>query len=683
MPGSWSRVKVWSSGEILTAADLNAEFNNVITNDVPTASDDYMASNVQAQLQTDPYPSSVLSLATSLASELERYRYQIAQITGNTYWYEDPPTDLRTVSESQSLGLAVGLEFEGPLGGASSTTDVFAKIINQGAIINALSWSTADLTINEMSSTQKKFGSYSLALGGISILGFPGYYNNPVKGTLSAWFRNLASGDYIAYNPLTGTELYLDSSGFLTFKQTEKTAASESAKNATTVAGSVSRAGDTTFRHVAAKWRLNDENGAGTDLLELEYGASDEGTQVGSDNIDINPGRGGIWFIGNKRNDPTWDHSYAVNGLPTAHSDAWTKTGAFTATVSNGVLTMNATGATGQQTYSKTNNIDLDGMTIDWKMKVNSVSAREALAEDRLVMVVNDDSKNRGVTIAFDTNSISISNLGSGLSDRANVIELNVDTTSYHRYRLTSVASGSDITCKFYIDGVIQVSWTNTLAASVAGDVISLGGYDGGTYSYSIAVEDFRYESNGSTVYPPVAPSSQGHIDSFGIVSNVVSDAVISRLQTSKVSDVFGRLPSYGITLPYNIIPSRDAAAHSTTSTTFTTLSTMQYFVPGDGITPVRADGLFTISGANNTNIQIGIDVNGDLTGSDSYAYGVAHHLTAAADKFISVSPFRTCILPVQLNTISVKWRVSANNANLEEINSVFELSIPKQVVLP
>ena len=46
MPGNYSRVKVWSSGEILTAADLNAEFNNEINNAIPSSID---APQVEAQ----------------------------------------------------------------------------------------------------------------------------------------------------------------------------------------------------------------------------------------------------------------------------------------------------------------------------------------------------------------------------------------------------------------------------------------------------------------------------------------------------------------------------------------------------------------------------------------------------------------------------------------------------------
>lgn len=88
--GTYSRIKTWNSGETLTASDLNAEFNNILTNSTPAGIDDYSASATEMRTTTDPYPASAESLATSLQGELERIRYVIAQLSGKTYWYQDP-----------------------------------------------------------------------------------------------------------------------------------------------------------------------------------------------------------------------------------------------------------------------------------------------------------------------------------------------------------------------------------------------------------------------------------------------------------------------------------------------------------------------------------------------------------------------------------------------------------------
>src|SRR3990172_6240395 len=97
MPGLYSRIKNWVSGEILTHTDLNAEFDNVINNFVPQQEDDYSTNIAQMQTNTDPYPGSVESLPTSMAGELERLRYLIKQITGEAQWYIDPDTTIASI----------------------------------------------------------------------------------------------------------------------------------------------------------------------------------------------------------------------------------------------------------------------------------------------------------------------------------------------------------------------------------------------------------------------------------------------------------------------------------------------------------------------------------------------------------------------------------------------------------
>ncbi len=81
-----------STGTVLTDTIYNADHNNHITNMIPSVIDDYSANATTMRATTDPYPGAVVSLSTTLAGELERIRYVIEQITGETYWYQDPPT---------------------------------------------------------------------------------------------------------------------------------------------------------------------------------------------------------------------------------------------------------------------------------------------------------------------------------------------------------------------------------------------------------------------------------------------------------------------------------------------------------------------------------------------------------------------------------------------------------------
>jgi hypothetical protein len=103
MGATFSRIKTWVA-EILTHTNLNTEFDNILNNLTPAGIDDLSVSNAAMQGTTDPYPGAVISLATSLAGELQRLRYVIAAITGKTYWYEDPDTTLSLLKDIFTYG---------------------------------------------------------------------------------------------------------------------------------------------------------------------------------------------------------------------------------------------------------------------------------------------------------------------------------------------------------------------------------------------------------------------------------------------------------------------------------------------------------------------------------------------------------------------------------------------------
>lgn len=80
-----------ADGLVLTALIYNADHQNHINNGVPAQLDDYSANVVEMQMTTDPGESvGAPSQATSLAGELERLRYKVAQLTGQLYWYQGP-----------------------------------------------------------------------------------------------------------------------------------------------------------------------------------------------------------------------------------------------------------------------------------------------------------------------------------------------------------------------------------------------------------------------------------------------------------------------------------------------------------------------------------------------------------------------------------------------------------------
>jgi hypothetical protein len=94
MGATFSRITNWITGQTLTASALNAEIDNILNNLIPSGIDDESSTTTAMRATTDPYPASTESLATSLQGELQRIRYVIAQITGETYWYIDPDSTI-------------------------------------------------------------------------------------------------------------------------------------------------------------------------------------------------------------------------------------------------------------------------------------------------------------------------------------------------------------------------------------------------------------------------------------------------------------------------------------------------------------------------------------------------------------------------------------------------------------
>jgi hypothetical protein len=93
-----SRVKTWVSGDVLTAADLNAEFDNTITGLDPVYIEDESDTKTIMRTQSDPFPTATPSLPTTLQGEIYRIRYQLANILGETYWYMDPDMSIAALA---------------------------------------------------------------------------------------------------------------------------------------------------------------------------------------------------------------------------------------------------------------------------------------------------------------------------------------------------------------------------------------------------------------------------------------------------------------------------------------------------------------------------------------------------------------------------------------------------------
>lgn len=99
----FSRIKNWIAGEVLTASDLNAEFDNILNNMQPTGIEDASADVSAMQANTDPGGVGTESLATNLLGEIQRLRFVIKRLVG-AQWYVDPGRSL----QASSLGVQTG-----------------------------------------------------------------------------------------------------------------------------------------------------------------------------------------------------------------------------------------------------------------------------------------------------------------------------------------------------------------------------------------------------------------------------------------------------------------------------------------------------------------------------------------------------------------------------------------------
>lgn len=85
MPGLY---KHQTRVDSISESEYNSDHTNHISNGIPAKFDDYSVNVAQMRVQTDPGEVGSESLATTVAAELERLRYVVAEMKGTTYWYE-------------------------------------------------------------------------------------------------------------------------------------------------------------------------------------------------------------------------------------------------------------------------------------------------------------------------------------------------------------------------------------------------------------------------------------------------------------------------------------------------------------------------------------------------------------------------------------------------------------------
>lgn len=93
MGGTFSKGKVWSNAETLTASDLNTKTSTFIANYTPAGVDDISASDTDARTTKNPYSGGIV-YPVNLKEEIQMYRFILDAIIGETYWYQDVPKNI-------------------------------------------------------------------------------------------------------------------------------------------------------------------------------------------------------------------------------------------------------------------------------------------------------------------------------------------------------------------------------------------------------------------------------------------------------------------------------------------------------------------------------------------------------------------------------------------------------------
>lgn len=136
-----SAFKTWTSGEILTASDLNNTVTTINNSNQTEDIDDYSVSTAEMRTQTDPFPAGSPSLATALSEEIARLRYQVHQILNalypsKTYWYEDVVSAVGKKGADVASTAALPVLTDGNFFDVTGTTTITSiNTIGVGAVI--------------------------------------------------------------------------------------------------------------------------------------------------------------------------------------------------------------------------------------------------------------------------------------------------------------------------------------------------------------------------------------------------------------------------------------------------------------------------------------------------------------------------------------------------------------------
>lgn len=606
MPGLFSRLKTWVSREVLTYSDLNAEFDNIISNCEADTLGGYSSTAAQMQLQVNPGTVGAESRPTNISGELERLRYVISRIVGKTYWYEAP---------TQSLSQAnADLSWYFPCNG-NSASDVINNFATRGCrgltktvgfdSNGVINWTACDIDAGSSAITSSNVVSYSggtskkYSLLNTGFIAVDGNSINANKGTLQIMFRNISAGDYLFHNKVLGLEVFANGSGNLVVRATSRAAASQTTKQTFTVTSATAVTGNVAFRQLFVDYVFNGAEGAGQDRLafnlkSLSNTVVDSGSLTGQTITTNDDGLSdGIWYIGVRPQDPgAWTGYSAMLVRPDAETAPWTRSSLGGDTVTNGVLRLtNSGGFTAQ--YSKAISPSFGtGSTFEWKINLNSALETSGMEQGYgsgvFTVVLQDNAASRYFGIQCDRTSINVFTSPAGSA----VMQVPINISGPTIFRAT-VSSGANPTLTLYVNGACVAQYVNSTVNAGANSISFTLAINPGISNASTDCEYFAYALGSLTV--PLSSNISGNIDEACLFTARVSDsALISSLNSAPISDVLKKDKTLGL----RAIALQQAQIPGYTGSALANANIVLGMILGDGQTDVciHGNGLFSVN---------------------------------------------------------------------------------------
>lgn len=150
--------KVYGLREVLLSTDLNASFTRTVAANTAACATGYSASVTQMKVTADPYPSSTESLASTMADELARLRFQVNAIVGKSFWYQ--PVDISLAKSTPKHFGATYLqasEIADPVTPGPNDARLYFK--DDGGGVTVLAYKDAAGTVNTLTGASTSYGS--------------------------------------------------------------------------------------------------------------------------------------------------------------------------------------------------------------------------------------------------------------------------------------------------------------------------------------------------------------------------------------------------------------------------------------------------------------------------------------------------------------------------------------------